>query len=568
MLERELKLTGAPIEAAALELRLGKLALGPRGKPEEALDWFSRALKHRWMDAEAITGLEALLLRQVALRPRIAEVLEPVYREQKNGAKLAEALELQVPVSAPLRQLSLLDELAALRESLGDLPRAFAARQELYGRTPQDARARDELERLADATARGDVLLTLFRKRLAGPLPDDEATGLWRRVAQRSRQADDWEEVAKRLPDDAAPLVTLCALYEASQAFQHLPRLFARRIALTTSSEEKIALQLELAELCEQRLDDAAQAIEALRAALHLGALNALPPLERLLDKQARWEELGQLIQWRVEQTSDAAEQLSLTARLARLEHRARQSDDRALTLLRAVLEREPRHEEAQRVLEEILQCDRPAAGEAAVLLESFYADKPALLVEALEVRVQWAHPDAKTALLHRIADLHGDDPGEAFNALARALREDPDDEEAFRKICGPESAQREPLAGLLAEIAPRAKSNTQKLAMLVRLAQLREKLGQNGSALDAWRSVLELQGDHLDALKAASRLLEASAQWPEQLTVLERMLKLAQTVDERAELLERIGMLRDDSLADAAGAHETFRRAARAQAR
>src|SRR5581483_2624583 len=76
----------------------------------------------------------------------------------------------------------------------------------------------------------------------------------------------------------------------------------------------------------------------------------------------------------------------------------------------------------------------------------------------------------------------------------------------------------------------------------------------------DAWRSVLELKPDHLEALKAASRLLEASAQWPEQLTVLERMLKLAQSVDERAELLERIGMLRDDSLADAAGAHETFR--------
>src|SRR5581483_6437039 len=118
VLERSLKLTGEPIEAAALELRLGKLALGPRGKPDEALDWFSRALAHRPLDPEAIAGLEALLLRQVALRPRVAEVLEPVYRAQKNGAKLAEALELQVPSSPPPRQLALLDELAALRESL------------------------------------------------------------------------------------------------------------------------------------------------------------------------------------------------------------------------------------------------------------------------------------------------------------------------------------------------------------------------------------------------------------------------------------------------------------------
>src|SRR5581483_8437674 len=207
VLERSLKLTGEPIEAAALELRLGKLALGPRGKPDEALDWFSRALAHRPLDPEAIAGLEALLLRQVALRPRVAEVLEPVYRAQKNGAKLAEALELQVPSSPPPRQLALLDELAALRESLGDLPRAFAARQELYSRTPEDARARDELERLADATARGDVLLGLFRKRLSAPLPEAEATELWRRVAQRSKAPDDWEEVAKRLPHDPAPLV-------------------------------------------------------------------------------------------------------------------------------------------------------------------------------------------------------------------------------------------------------------------------------------------------------------------------------------------------------------------------
>jgi tetratricopeptide (TPR) repeat protein len=552
MLERELKLTTEPIEAAALELRLGKLAMD---KPAEALDWFSRALKHRWLDAEAVAGLEALLLRETSLRPRVAEVLEPVYREKKDGPKLAEALELQVSAAAPARQLALLDELAALRESLGDLKRAFSARQELYRRIPEEARGRAELERLAQQTGQLETLAMMFRERLSSDPP--EAVELWTRLAriQPSRASEAWEEVARRQPDDAAALETLCALYESQGQYGQLPRLLNRRIELATQDPDKVRLLRQLAELCEQDLGDLPQAVEAHRAALKLGDLSALPPLERLLESSGRFDELCDLLQWRIDQTGD----LDVTARLAHFEHHSRNDDGRALFLLKQIFEREPGHSAALRGLEEILQSERAAAAEAALVLEPYYVGKPDLQIEALEVRVTWTPAGSRADLLHRIADLHEGEVDEAFAALARLLRESPDDERALKRVFELSIAPAE-LAALLTEISARAQGTAAKLAMLTKLARLREKLGQSGPALEAWRAVLELEPDHVDALKAASRLLEASAQWPAQLEMLERRLKLSRDDDERAELLERIGMLRDDSLADAPGAHATFR--------
>ncbi|MHB8874911.1 MAG: hypothetical protein ACYC8T_14580, partial [Myxococcaceae bacterium] len=262
-------------EAADTEVRLGKLSLGPLEKPDEALRQFSSALSRRPEDPAAVAGLETLLVRAPLLRSPAAVVLERVYRRRNDPARLAEALELQLIAATPERALALLEELATLRESLGDPSRAYAARRELFVRTPAEGRVREELERLAEATGRLDELTALYRQTLSQPLPEPLAVELWRRVAatherlgQRPRAAEAWEEVALRRPTEPAPLAALCALYREERAYARLPRLLRQRADLEPTTDGQLSLLLELADLAEVQLSDSALAIESCRAAL------------------------------------------------------------------------------------------------------------------------------------------------------------------------------------------------------------------------------------------------------------------------------------------------------------
>ena len=449
-LERLLALTQQPDAAADLELRLGQLLLGPLARPEQALAHFVRALQHRPRDRAALAGLEALLTGDAAVAAQAAQVLEPEARVHAESEQLAELLELQLYGADPGRWRALMEELAALRESLGDLPGAFAVRRELFQSAPRDDRSRAELERLAGATRKHDELTQAYRTRLSSALPDDEALDLWRRLArtyQRQGQTHGaiqaWEEVARRTPEDAAPLEALSELHLSAGAYPRLPALFRRRAELEPSAERQVALLLELAELCEAKLRDPNAAVEACRLALARAPSDprALAALERLLQVHGRFAELGELLLGQVRAAAsagDEAAELSLRARLARLQHELLKNDSAALGLLSGILQRRAGHGEAIAVLEQVMRAGRPSAEQAAAVLEVHYEKTGAKpqLVEALEVRAEWAPTgESRVGFLHRIADLHEEagNPGAAFEALDRLLRELPDDARALR---------------------------------------------------------------------------------------------------------------------------------------
>ncbi len=566
-------------DAARLELKLAQLALGPLSRPEEALRFFGLVLQRQPTDAAAVAGLQTLLTREAALRPRIAQLLEGVYRAQGDSTRLAEALELQLSAAPPERQLRLLEELGALRESLHDLPRAFTALRDLYLRTPEDAKVRAELERLAEATGQWQALLQIFRERAGEAIAAEDTIELWRRIArihqhlgQRVGATEAWGEVARRAPDDVEPLVALCGLHWADHAYDRLPPLLRHRAQLEPSAPKRVALLLELAGVEEVQLWDPAAAIEANRAALIAapGDPAVLQNLQRLLETNSRFEELAELLSQQVRDAGTAGDdalELGLCVRLASVQHQSLKNDAAALELLGGVLGREGSHPGAIEALQTILRSDRPAAERAAALLERYYQRNGdhAQQLEALEVRAEWSAGEARAGLLHRIADLHLslDAPGPAFDAVARVLGEFPDDGPALGRalaLAGPARAE-DRLAELLFEASSRAQHDASRIGMLRPLAQLRTLRAEPAAALEAWRALLLLVPDDAEALGAASQLLEAGSRWGELLEVLERRLKLARGDDERVALLRQLGVLRDDSLADAEGAYLSLRR-------
>ncbi len=567
-------------ERADALVRLGQLALGPLKQPDASLGFFEQTLGLRATDAAAVEGLEALLLRAPLLRAPTAAILEKVYRARQDSPRLAEALELQLSTAPAARALGLFEELAVLREALGDPGRAFLARAEVFKATPENLRVRAELERLAETTAHLEELTALYRAQLLTGLPEPLALALWRAVAvlhqrlgQRPRAAEAWEQVARRQPGEEAPLIALCSLYREERDFAQLPRLLRNRAELQPSVEEQISLLLELVDLAELQLKDPPLAIESCRLALSRAPDHriALAVLEQLLEAHRHFDELARLLEeqmGRAEGRGDETLERTLRVRLARVKHRSLNDDEGALELLRGVLGQQANHPEALAATTELMRAGGPACDSAAALLEPLLEETQAwpALLEVLGARAGLAVGPARAALLHRVADLHQhrlQSPAAALQTLAGLLRESPEEPRALlRCLSLGEIAKADgTLATLLSEVLPKVESNDVKILMLRPLAALHQKLGDPDAALEQWRALLLLLPDDDEALTAAVGLLESSWRWGELVAVLEARLLHAHDDPERISLLSRIGAVRDDSLSDARGAYSAYRR-------
>src|SRR5262249_34561853 len=97
------------------------------GGAEEAVGAWARLLELDARDSAAVAGLERLLTED-ALRGEVARLLEPVYRSLNDVKKLVEVLDLRLLQAAPSERLARLEEVATLREALGQKQLAFAAR--------------------------------------------------------------------------------------------------------------------------------------------------------------------------------------------------------------------------------------------------------------------------------------------------------------------------------------------------------------------------------------------------------------------------------------------------------
>ncbi len=109
------------------------------GQLVESVRAYGAALELASTDPNVVAGLERLLAND-PVRPEAARLLEPVYRQLNEQKKLVEVLDVRLQVADVSLRLPLLDEIAILREAVGQKPLAFAARLRAFAERPDDAR--------------------------------------------------------------------------------------------------------------------------------------------------------------------------------------------------------------------------------------------------------------------------------------------------------------------------------------------------------------------------------------------------------------------------------------------
>ncbi len=568
------------------ELRKGYLSrraqlLERENQIGEALRAYAQVLDLAPGDPGAIAGLERLMSTEPG-RVDAARLLEPYYRKQNDVRKLVEVLEIRLQIADARGRVQLLEEIAVLRELLGQKSLAFATRLRAFAESPEDRECREELERLAADTGSFEELAAAYEDQLERIVDDEVAEDLWRRLAvvygeRLSRPelaARAWLEVHRRDPTNLFVLDALSRIYRRMSAFKELAQVMKKQVEIEPNVNAQVNLLFELANLAEETLSDKALAAEAYEAILARKPddANAIKFLGRVLSETERYPELAQLIVREVKLAESKGlleEAFDLMVRLGRLKL-TRLNDPRgALDTYAEILRRRPNHPGAVGALEEMARSDSPLRGEAATMLEPVFAKggEHLKLVQMLESRASTEpDPRERAALYRKVADLYAkdmDNPEMAFVAATRALREVPDDEQSL-ELClflvdAAEAADE--LSALLTEVAAKASDDKARAALYRALARLQVDHQELAEAVESWKRVLEILPSDEEALDQIGRLLSKQGRVAELLDVLRRQLTIAEDPARRAALLFQIGALQQDHLKDAPSALVTFRR-------
>jgi hypothetical protein len=402
---------------------------------------------------------------------------------------------------------------------LGDPQRAFEAYAGAARAGADDAGVRAELIRLAEAHGLWDALAAFYGDR-------------WKRQSQTSARiatlhelarvletrCGDWERAFEQYllalqldPQDETTRAEAWRLAEAHDAWG----LIARVLELKTRDAEegwlKIALLHDVAALQEERLGDAAGALETLRQAFAVETWNEKTHREmrRLAERLGAWRELAGFFEEEAGWATEPHARLRLYREAA------------------AMLREHGEDRDAARILRHVLDLD-PADADADAALEGMLRDTGdwTALAELLEARARRLGGDDRATVLGDLAAVyrdHLDRPDKAEQVFQRMLALRPADPQAFTA-----------LADTL-----QARGEWERLSQAIdrRLHQLDKDDAEGRRALLRRRA--ELLKAHLDRPREALRLLaRVAAEVPEDLDLLFEISALADLVDSHDELL------------------------------
>ena len=450
---------------------------------------------------------------------------------------------------------------------MNDHTRAFKALASALREQPHHAETRAEIQHIADVSSSWKALTELYES-IAESLTDaslarsywmlsakieDEALGLVDEAAKG------YMHVLSLDPADAEALDALEALFTRTQRWTDLIGVTERRIEQTSDPESREQLYVRMARIYDEQLGRPEDAVASYKRVLELDPAShtALSALDALFTRQRMWSDLAENLEAQLALAVEDEQQIALMLRLAALRETQMNQLEQAIEGYRSVLERDISNAEALTALER-LGSDPAHELVIADLLEPLYRQigDYQKLIGAHEVQVRRAgEPARRVELLHQIAQLHEDaaaDLNNAFATLARALREDPANDQTQTQIdrVARATGRFEDLAQVYRQLGSEAVAEDPALGATLTMMSARvyeSDIGNLDVAIGLYTKVLDIDPAHLQAAESLERLYRQT----------ERYSELSEILQRKAEILHEDPAAQKDALFQAAAIEE-----------
>ncbi len=558
VLEREVE-SGSDTHRLQLAMKIAVLYRDTMQKADRAMRAFEKVLQ---LDENNLAAAEALI---------------PLYEQGRDPKALVRVLEIQLRATAPDEQILRQERMKRLaqynEEKLRDKGAAFGWWLKAHAEDHESEEIHGQIERLAAETGGWNQLVDAYAASLpkfahkADALPlmlvmarvIEKEQGDVERALDMNRQILAIDERNEQAVD------ALQRLYLGKGQFEDLLKIYEKKLDLTNDADERIAIQSKIGQLYEDEVKDDKKAIGAYMAILDAAGDEpiALSSLDRIYLRNQQWKELGDILGRQITiigPEDNKAQHVELKYRLGQLKEQHLDDVPGAIDAYRDILDIDVGNPRARESLEIHLRDGDKQRLTVAGILEPVYEQLQewAPLVGVHEIQLQSEKDQLRrTSLLLRIGELQRTkllDAEKAFDAYARAFREDPSTEAAKDQL--------EALAPLieggwdrlvkLFEGAVDNKNLDPKLAheLATKIARSYEdRLGNSAKAVEFFKKALAIENDDLGALSALESIFTRDEKYPELLDIYRKRIEIANEPEERLEFLFRSAQIHEEML-------------------
>jgi len=580
-LEAQLVLAQEDEAQIALMLRLAALRETEMNQIDVAIEGYRSVLEREIGNQPALQALERLG-KDKAYELTIADLLEPLYRQTGDHAKLIGAHEVQVRRSDdPSRRVELLHQIAQLFEdAAGDLDSAFATLARALAEDPSNERTQQQIDRVARTTSRfadlanvyehqssetddaalASALLTMSARVHENDLGSvDTAIGHYRRVLTIDVQNLDAVESLERL-------------FRQTERYSELSKTLQRKADIVEEPQEKKDALFQAAAIEEDVLEKAEEAILVYNKVLELDAddLRALDALIKRYLGLSRWVDLLAVYARKADLIVDPDEKKRIFYQVGAVYERELGDVPRAIDTYQKILELDP--------------DDLQALSRLDVLYEQAQNWSELLSVLTRESEM-CTDPAESVGFQYRIAELYEkrlEDVPRAIELYRDILGQQPDHEPTLAALEGLKAGDKEPL-GAAAVLEPVYEAGSQwralvsvhevqvahgqdpflKVDLLHRIARLYEDaLEEPKNAFDTFARALVFDNGNETTLQNLERLAMALGLYADVAALYDAELdKLDENPDRFVELGLRTAQIFELSLEDTNNAIVRYRR-------
>jgi tetratricopeptide (TPR) repeat protein len=504
----------------------------PEGKERTAIGGEIARLAEEGSNSQKAIDQWRSLLRQDPQDAEARNALRRLYRQTASWNALADLLRQELDrlsTDDVAGRLTTLREIATIyRENIKSDSALVTILSQVVQLDPHDLSGVRDLVRVYEALQRWRDLLVM-QARQAELEPESAVKAeLWRTVARRwfdqfsnvQNAVEAYEKLHAAAPSDAEAVDRLKELYGKRRAYKPLYDLLEAQAKQMPAGAARREVWTEMAKLAAERLDMGPHALDLYRRVLDEdpSAVPVLDALEKQAERDKDFATVAEALERRAALAPDDATRLAVLQKLGSVYSDRLNDPAKAASAWTRVLEAQPGHPKALRVLRD----SHLATGDYDGLFD-LYAQSGDWegLVEVLSGAADKANdPDVKIELSLRSARIYEgklNAPERAFRAYERVLSVRPEDVRAASALV-PLYERDEKwgrLPALYETLLGRALDTAEKLSFLDKLVHVTGHQLQDRVAAFKWATkAYELTPDRPGALEALEEAAKASGQW------------------------------------------------------